>query len=133
MWVLVALFSVSCGLGCERITPATQTEEIKVIDLAPPALVSPKNGRVITTTNRITLRWRATFGASSYAVQVSRSAAFNEVLLVAQVDTTALTTTLERGFVYYWKVMSLIPPNYGSAWSDPWSFRLLREGEVLFD
>jgi hypothetical protein len=134
MWMLVAgLMIAAGGYGCERLMPVEAHNEIKVVDLQPPLPISPKNGRIIGSTNRVTLRWRASPGATRYALEVARSLRFEHVQMAVESDTTAYVVALERGFIYYWRVMARIPPHYESAWSDVWSFRILNEGEIIFD
>ncbi len=90
--------------------------------LAAPNLISPPNGAANQATT-LTLQWSSVSGASSYSVQVSTDASFNNLV----VDQSGLSSTsyqvsgLSNNTVYYWHAGSSSLILFG-GWSQVWSF-----------
>jgi Zn-dependent metalloprotease len=88
--------------------------------MLPPALTSPSNGEVITSTRPL-LDWEQVVGASGYSVQVSTAANFSSTLVNVNVSggTTTqyqVTVNLPRNRTIYWRVRAT-GPNGPTPWT----------------
>lgn len=116
--------------ACERLSEApTSLSVVEVINLQRPALVGPKNGRIVTTiSGLISLRWRKVVHATGYETEVSHDPQLHNLVYTIQSDTNAVLVAIERGRTYYWRTRSTIRPHFNSEWSETWTFRVLAEG-----
>ncbi|HPO57159.1 MAG TPA: FISUMP domain-containing protein, partial [Ignavibacteriaceae bacterium] len=89
-----------------------------------PTLLSPSDGSIdVDVTTPVTLNWNASFGATSYTLQVSESNLFTSYVFNQSVltNTSQQVSGLSDSTKYYWRVNGT--NNYGtSAFSSTWSF-----------
>ncbi|HEY9167078.1 MAG TPA: FG-GAP-like repeat-containing protein [Candidatus Kryptonia bacterium] len=123
----IALGDLS-GDGKPEITITNSTDSLVVVyknavsSLPTPILIEPVNGLTGTATN-LKFAWAASFGATTYRLQVSADSTF----MVNDYDSSGITTASEtvKGLSsltkYYWRVEA---SNVGgtSYWSSVWSF-----------
>jgi uncharacterized protein (DUF427 family) len=91
-----------------------------------PRLVSPKNGRVFTTTSSVLLRWSWVPSAEYYSVEVATDTVFSRIAFSALRDTTFTTTTPLEGITFYWRVKAHRDQSV-SPWSERRSFIIRNE------
>ncbi len=98
-----------------------QTKPPQITIPSIPALSSPSNGAKGVAVSA-TLAWNSSVGASSYTLQVSKNAAFTEIVNHSDVSSTSFSISgLSNNSVYYWRVQA--KNAYGSSgWSNVWSF-----------
>lgn len=116
--IVVALFPLF--LGCERVIELNQSmdsADLSVTNvLREPRLMSPKDGRVFTTTSQILLRWEWISAAKTYSVEVSTDTLFSRVIFSAIAETTVVRTTPLEGTRFYWRVRA-----HNDRLFSPWS------------
>ncbi len=96
------------------------TQNQNVVPSAP-TLNSPASGAVGISTST-TVKWNSSTGASSYALQVSKNAAFTEIVIHTDVTATSYNLTgLNENTTYHWRVLAK-NANGSSGWSNAWSF-----------
>lgn len=96
---------------------------ILVQHLAAPVLIYPANNSTDIITE-FSFSWHAVAFSKKYWLQVSDDSNFSSMSLDRNdlVDTTFLSTTLESGTQYFWRVKALRFDTTGSNWSDIYSF-----------
>ncbi len=88
----------------------------------PPNLLYPANNADSIPT-QVNLQWYASFGATSYRLQVSNSSNFNNLLVNTITTATNFTVSnLQYGTQYYWRLRSRNATD-SSDWSEVWSFK----------
>jgi hypothetical protein len=99
---------------------------------AVPVLASPSNGTVFDT-NRVIMRWHPADAADSYWLQISRSPAFDSLVVNAHAitDTADTVTGLQYGRIYYWRVASknALDSNH---YCSPWGYSIFRTSTHLY-
>ena len=109
------------ALGCKQVIDVDEPLNIQEGEsgiLRAPALASPKDGAVITTTDRVTLRWHVVTGARIYSVEVSSDSSFVDIVDSATVDTTFnRTQSLQLG-KYYWHARANNSVGRPGYWSE---------------
>jgi hypothetical protein len=92
-------------------------------DLDPITLESPTPGATGIPADYVMLKWFSVPGASSYAVQASRFAAFTLMALdIVVTDTVAVVHDFEEGLNYNWRVKPLMATNTCEDYSASWQF-----------
>lgn len=116
-------------LSCQRAVEGETDFILSVgqLSLRAPDPISPKNGRIISSTDRVTLRWRLVANARSYLVQVSQDSLFSTVFFSNHVDTTFAVTASLPERVYFWRVRAQNGPELISPWSEVWRFKRASE------
>lgn len=107
-------------LGCERsldLNESTDTADLSVTKvLQEPRLVSPKDGRVFTTSSQVLLRWGWISAANRYTIEVATDTLFSRVVFSAAAETTFVRTTPLEGTRFYWRVKA-----HNDRLTSPWS------------
>ncbi len=86
-----------------------------------PALNSPSNGATGVAVST-SLSWRASTGATSYILQVSKNIAFTEIVIHTDLNATTYSISgLNSNTVYHWRVQAK-NANGSSGWSNIWNF-----------
>ena len=90
--------------------------------LRSPILVEPRDGST-DNPDALILEWDSRVGASTYRVQVAKDNGFTDLVLdePASTSTSLVSTGLEMGVRYYWRVQA-IGPLGESAWSSVSTF-----------
>lgn len=99
----------------------TATFNSVVIPL-PPTLLSPKNGKSCTPTCK--LDWTDSTGATYYIVQVRRGTSSGTLVVNQKPSASMFTTSLAKGYTYYWKVRACNANKQCSVWSTIWRFKI---------
>ncbi|MFZ4634930.1 MAG: reprolysin-like metallopeptidase [Saprospiraceae bacterium] len=99
-------------------------------DFSAMALASPVNGSVGVVQTPV-LKWKAVSDANFYEVEVATNPAFNSSDIITSktnvlVDTFQITTILNKGVIYYWRVRPVNECGYGS-WTIPNAFVSIQE------
>lgn len=105
-----------------------------------PALLSPADGSVVTTTSsttaQVSLEWKVVGGATSYNFMLGSAKDFSGRILSGQASTTSKTTCdvtapeLSVGTTYYWRVAA-VGAGGSSAWSPVFSFTVVQQGQTV--
>jgi len=87
------------------------------------ALLSPGNGSIGCTTNRISFTWKPYEESTKYKFVLAKDAAMTQIIQQAEVTTTSYEYdgTLDYGINYFWRVMALEPEP--SEWSATFGFQ----------
>jgi len=93
-----------------------------VIELYPPALLSPEDGEVVGLEPiQVTLDWSDVDRVDEYEVEVATDSGFTNVLLSAMVTVSEYTTPELDAGTYYWRVR-VHYSGVVSDWSEVWHF-----------
>ncbi|HAL56429.1 MAG TPA: hypothetical protein DCP63_08140 [Bacteroidetes bacterium] len=123
--IVFAAIVLCWGLGCERLVVDDSNLTLSIGSaevLRAPVPISPKNGRVISSSEQVTLRWLGVPTVRRYAVQVSEDSVFSTIAFVATVDTTFARTPGLPERAYFWRVRTVNAFEAGGAWSEVWFF-----------
>jgi len=97
---------------------------IDLVGPAPPTLVSPTNGEVLSETTPL-LDWNSVAGATQYQVQVdNNSNFFSPEIDVTTVFTDHTPASPLGDDTYYWRVRAKDMLGNWGGWSDAWEFEV---------
>ncbi len=96
-----------------------------------PVHVTPANNAIAQAVSSLSLQWQSSLGATSYRLQLSKSATFTTLLMDSSITSTSVIANgLENYTTYYWRV-SATNASGSSAYSLPWNFRTLIASTTL--
>ncbi len=114
--IVILLFAGGCERTLEPDVSTTLTDSSILQNLHEPRLVSPKDGRVFTTTTQILLRWGWVSSAKRYYAEVATDTSFSRVVFSSITDTTFVRTPSLEGIRFYWRVKA-----HNDRMESPWS------------
>lgn len=123
---------ILCLLGCHRTSYDDAPLDILEPEFAvlrAPEPVSPKNGRIFTGVDQVTLRWKTVRTANGYSVEVAPDSLFSSTVYSATIDTVLTRTTPLAEKRYFWRVRALNPAGVGGLWSEVWVFGVRRDAQ----
>ncbi len=132
-WFSTALLGFSwilCLVGCHRSSDLDiplDVVEPELGVLRAPEPVSPKNGRIFTGIEQVTLRWKTVRTAKGYSVEVARDSLFSSTVYLADTDTIFARTISLAEQRYFWRVRALNTLGVGGLWSEVWAFTVRRD------
>lgn len=133
--MMVKLLAVAMVIfGCTRtVEPGDSSlpEGFGILQLESPIPMGPKNGRLITNTSIVTLRWKTVKSATHYVAEVSRDSLFRAVDFLGTTDTTFVITGSLEEDSYFWRVRAAHSSTFVGPWSEIWTF--VRGKGILLD